>query len=763
MNNSTTIRRVAFLGDYLPRQCGIATFTSDLCEAIAATFPECECLVGAVNDRPEGYDYPPRIRFEIDEKELDSYRRAADFLNINNVEVVSVQHEFGVYGGPAGSHLLTFLRDLRMPVVTTLHTVLIQPNSDQRSVMLELDALSNRFIVMAERGKQILTSIYNVSADKIDVIPHGVPDIPFIDPNFYKDQFGVEGNTVLLTFGLLSANKGIEYVIDALPKILEQHPNVVYIVLGATHPNVIAREGETYRLKLERLAEQRQVTRNVIFYNRFVTLEELKEFIGAADIYITPYLNESQITSGTLAYTFGAGKAVISSPYLHAKELLANGRGILVPFENSPAIAEGVNEFLSNPTLMTATRKRAWKLGRTMTWPVVSERHMESFEKARASLSLPPRKAFAVGTLENRPHQLPQMKLDHIFRMTDATGIFQHAIFNVPNYAEGYCTDDNARAYILTLLLEETTSRIGRKDLDQLSSSYVAFLWHAFDPQRCRFRNFMSFQRQWLETEGSEDSHARALWAAGTALGRSKNAGHRNLCAILFQNGLPVVERFTSPRAWAFALLAIQEYLRAFSGDRTVNILRDLLTNRLIELYRATASDEWPWFESSVTYDNAKLSHALILSGYWTSRGDVLDIGLQSLKWLVEIQRSESGHFAPIGSDGFWVRNSERARFDQQPIEAHSMISACLEAYAITRDSTWYSAARRCFEWFLGRNDLGQWIYDAGTGGCHDALHSDRVNQNQGAESSLAFHLSLAEMNLAESSFYHKSLKLGAV
>ena len=763
MKIATTIKQIAFVGDHLPRQCGIATFTSDICEAIATEFPECQCIVGAVNDRPEGYDYPARIRFEIDEKELDSYRRAADFLNINNVEVVSVQHEFGIYGGPAGSHLLALLRDVHMPVVTTLHTLLREPNPDQRAVMEQLDELSNRFIVMADRGKRYLEQIYGVAQEKIDVIPHGIPDIPFIDPSFNKDQFGVEGKTVLLTFGLLSPNKGIEQVIEALPAILSQHPNVVYIILGATHPNVIAHDGESYRLKLERLAEDRSVTRNVIFYNRFVTLEELKEFIGAADIYITPYLNESQITSGTLAYTFGAGKAVISTPYWHAKELLAKERGILVPFSDPQAIAEGVNRFLSDPVLMTATRKRAWKLGRGMIWPVVAQRHMESFERARASLVGPPRKAFAVRTLDNRPYQLPPLKLDHLLRMTDSTGIFQHAIFNVPNFAEGYCTDDNARAFILTLLLQETTSHVTQQQLESLASIYLAFLWHAFDQESCRFRNFMSHQRQWLEHQGSEDSHARALWATGTALGRSRNDGHRSLCALLFQRGLPAVENFTSPRAWAFTLLAIQEYLRAFSGDRNANQLREVLTNRLVGLFQNNSSDDWLWFEPVATYDNAKLSHAMILSGYWTSRGDVVEIGLKSLRWLVQQQTVDAGHFTPIGSNGFWTRGNERARFDQQPIEAYAMISACVEAYSLTRDVAWHRAARRCFEWFLGRNDLGQPLYDSTTGGCRDALHSDRVNQNQGAESSLAFQLSLAEMTRAEAVLFSETQRLAII
>ena len=433
----------------------------------------------------------------------------------------------------------------------------------------------------------------------------------------------------------------------------------------------------------------------------------------------------------------------------------------LVPFANPKAIAEGVKRFLSDPVLMTATRKRAWKLGRGMIWPVVAKRHMESFERARASLSVPPRKAFAARTLDNRPYELPPLKLDHLLRMTDDTGIFQHAIFNVPNFAEGYCTDDNARAFILTLLLEETTSLATQLQFEHLASIYLAFLWNAFDQETCRFRNFMSHQRHWLEREGSEDSHARALWATGTALGRSKNEGHRNLCALLFQRGLPTVENFSSPRAWAFALLAIQEYLRAFSGDRSANQLREVLTNRLVELFRTNSSDDWVWFESVATYDNARLSQAMILSGYWTSRGDVVEVGLRSLRWLVEQQMADGGHFAPIGSNGFWTRGYECARFDQQPLEAYAMIAACVEAYSLTRDSTWQRAARRRFEWFLGRNDLGQSLYDSSTGGCRDALHSNRVNQNQGAESSLAFQLALAEMTRAEAVLVREAKRPG--
>lgn len=736
---STT--HIAFVGSHVPRRCGIATFNADISQAISEAFPETKCVVGAVNDRTDGYDYPESVRFEIEERELASYQRAAEFLNINNVEVLSVQHEFGIYGGPAGSHILALLRDVRMPIVTTLHTVLQSPDDAQRAVMAELDVLSSRLIVMAERGRDLLIRVYGVSPEKIDVIPHGVIDLPFMDSSFYKDELKVEGQTVLLTFGLLSPNKGIEHVIKAMPEILGRHPEVVYIVLGATHPNLLAVEGEKYRRKLEDLAHALNIQEQVIFHNRFVTLEELKKFISAADIYLTPYLNEAQVTSGTLAYTFGAGKAIVSTPYWHAQELLAGDRGVLIPFADSAAIVESVCDLLSQPTRMTAMRKRAWKQGREMIWPTVARRHMESFERARAAMSDAAPAADQPAAPPSYP--LPEIKLDHLFAMSDSIGIFQHAIYNVPNYHEGYCVDDNARAFILTVLLEEM--RGPSPEITDLANRYLAFLWHSFDEGSARFRNFMSFSRQWLELHGSEDSHARALWAVGTALGRSKNEGHRNLCALLFQRGLPPVARFSSPRAWAFALIAIHEYLRTLSGDRVAAQMRDSLTAMLVGLFQANASPGWTWFERIATYDNAKLCHALILSGYWTSQGETLEIGLKSLRWLLDAQTTADGHFAPIGCHGFWPRDGEKARFDQQPLEAHAMVSACLEAFSATGDESWHAAARRCLEWFLGRNDLGRPLYDPVTGGCRDALLQDHLNQNQGAESSLALYLSLAE------------------
>lgn len=742
--------RIAFLGGYLPRLCGIATFTSDLCEAVAQAAPEAQCFAGAVNDRPEGYDYPARVQFELDEKDLDSYRRAADYLNFNNAGVLCIQHEFGIYGGAAGSHLLALLREVRMPVVTTLHTILSDPNPAQRKVMDELVHRSDRLVVMAEKGARILHDTYAVPDAKVDLIPHGIPDMPFIDSSFYKAQLGVEGRMVLLTFGLLGPGKGIEYAIEALPAIVKRHPNVVYLVLGATHPHLVARDGENYRLSLERLAEDRGVKEHVIFYNRFVSLDDLKEFIGATDIYLTPYLNEAQITSGTLAYVFGAGKAVVSTPYWHAQELLAGDRGILVPFRNPQAIAEGVCAYLDDPARLEATRQEAYRLGRAMIWPAVAQNFLDSFQRARSERRAVPRSAFAGWTLASRPYDLPPVRLDHIARMSDSTGILQHATYNVPNFHEGYCTDDNARAFVLCNLLDELGGRPPSENIDRLATSYLAFLASALNPDTGRFRNFMSFGRQWLEESGSEDSHARALWALGTGASRSRNPGHRKLSARLFERGLAAAEAFSSPRAWAFTLLGIHEFLHPFPDHPQAKSLRGILTSRLIGLWKACATTNWPWFESSATYDNARLCQALLISSQEMALPKAQAIGLKSLAWLISVQKTQEGHFRPIGSNGFYVRGGVRAYFDQQPVEAQSMVSACLTAFRATQDGVWLREAKRAFEWFLGRNDLGLPLYDSSSGGCSDGLHSDRISENQGAESTLAFHLALAEMNVAE-------------
>jgi glycosyltransferase involved in cell wall biosynthesis len=748
MKEGSRVRKIAFVGDYLPRKCGIATFTSDLLAAVAASHPESQCFSVSVNDIKGGYEYPEVVRFEIEEQDLSSYLRAADFLNISNVDIVCLQHEFGIFGGPAGGHILAFLRELRMPVVITLHTVLREPRADQRQVMQELITLSTRLVVMAERGRQMLQDIYQAPPAKIDLIPHGIPDVGFVDPTYFKDQFGVEGRVVLLTFGLLSPNKGIEFVLNALPQILAEFPDVVYIVLGATHPNELREHGEAYRLGLEILAKKNKIEKNVIFYNQFVELENLKEFIGAADLYITPYLNEAQITSGTLSYTFGAGKAVISTPYWHAAELLADERGVLVPFGDAQAIAHEVVGLLRDDTRRHAIRKNAYRIGREMIWSNVAQMYMRSFESSRVEGAAQSRKFLATKTLDQKLRDLPELKLSHLSRMTDSTGLFQHAIFSIPNFSEGYCTDDNARAFILAVLLSELGEE--PEKVRTLATTYAAFLHHAFDLKVRRFHNHLSFDRRWLDDRGSEDCQARALWALGTGVGRSPYRSFQIMAGQLFALALPALTEFTSPRAWAFGLIGIHEYLRRLSGDSLVNQTREALTLRLMELFERNCRPDWCWFEDELSYDNAKLAHALILSGRATGQRAVLERGLQALRWLTELQTSENGHFRPIGTNGFYRRGGPRANFDQQPIEAQSTVSACLDAYRATSDFWWYEQAQRAFDWFIGWNDLGLELYSPETGACRDGLHVDRVNGNQGAESTLAFLLSLAEMRLAQ-------------
>jgi len=743
--------RIAFVGNYLPRQCGIATFTTDLCSAMATEFGSERLFAIPVNDPESAYDYPSQVRLELDQEDLTSYERAAEFLNFNGNDLVCVQHEYGIYGGVAGQHILTLLRKLKMPVVTTLHTVLRNPDANQRMVLEEIARLSDRLIVMSDQASQFLGEVYAIPGGKIDTIPHGVPDFQFMDPNYFKDRFGAEGKSVLLTFGLLSPNKGIENVIRALPGILAKHPDVVYIVSGVTHPHVRRRDGERYREELLALAEGLGVSANLTLVNRFVSAEELVEHVGAADIYITPYRQEAQIVSGTLAIALGAGKAIISTPYWHANELLAENRGVIVPFEDPAAIAEAVLRLLDNEGERHAMRKRAYLHSRETIWPKTAQKYMASFQRARFERTLRPRAAHKNDVALGGTDYLPALNTDHLFRLTDDTGILQHAIFSVPNSSEGYTTDDNARALIASTLLEELPANGAGQSFANLSHRYLAFLWLAFSRDTGRFRNFLSYDRRWPEGIGSDDSHGRALWSLGTVLGHSRNGGLRGAAGRLFEAAVPATLTLTSPRAWAYCILGMQAYLDWFPGDRAIQGTRNALANRLLDIYERTHTLAWRWFEKSLSYSNARLSQALILAGWQSNNQRMIEAGMDSLKWLVaEQHRDDAEIFVPIGSNGFFVEGSEKARFDQQPVEACATISACLEVYRLTEEGLWFEEAQRVFRWFLGKNDLQTPLHDDETGGCRDGLHPDRINENQGAESTLSFLMALLELREAK-------------
>lgn len=734
------------MGTHLPRRCGIATFTSDLSRTIAQCAPGVECMVVAMNDPGKSYTYPANVRFEIAEGELAGYQRAAQFINANDADVVSVQHEYGIFGGKAGSHLVSFLRELRVPIVTTLHTILTSPSVEQRASLEEILALSERAVVMSSHGKHTLCDVHGTAEEMIDIIPHGIPSAAL--GLVSKDRLGLADQRVILTFGLLSPDKGLEYVIDALPAILSRHPTATFVVVGATHPHVKERHGEAYRLSLTTRARRLNVDDHIIFHDRFVSDAELADFLTAADVYVTPYLNPDQSTSGTLARAVAAGKAVISTPYWHARELLGDDRGILVPVRDAEALGRAVNVLLEDESRRLTLGRRAAEAGRSMAWPVVGSLYLQSFEVARTQ-ERRSRRSRTLPLHAIAPFDLPEVNLDHLQTMTDSTGLLQHATFVIPRYEEGYCLDDNARALLLMALLENS-GVADQKLIRELSSRYLAFVSYAYDGRRRRFRNFMSYSRTWSEEVGSEDSHGHAVWALGGMIGRSTDPGRSSAGGDLFQSALPPILEFTSPRAWAYGLLGIDEYLRAFEGDSGVQALRRTLVARLVALFQKISGPDWRWFENSLTYANARLAQAVIVSGVAMGSEDVTQVGLDALAWLAKTQTSAEDCFAPIGSNGFYERGGKKAAFDQQPVEAACMVSASLDALRASRQPIWAEHACRAFDWFLGQNHLQRPVYDAASGGCRDGLHADRTNENQGAESTLCFLLALAEMRASD-------------
>jgi glycosyltransferase involved in cell wall biosynthesis len=697
-----------------------------------------------MNDRRGGYDYPPEVRFEVDQDDPEQYRLAAEFLNMNRVGAVIVQHEYGIFGGEQGSYLLGMLDHLRMPLVTTLHTVLRDPEERQRDVLLQLAERSDCLVVLSELSRSMLLDAHGIAEDRITVIPHGIPDIPFVDPNFYKDQFGVEGKRVLLTFGLLSPGKGLEYALRALPEVVDAVPDVVYLIVGATHPHVWEHSGEEYRISLQQLARELGVEEHVRFINRFVSQTELVELLGASDIYVTPYLQEAQAVSGTLAYALGAGKAIVSTPYWYAQEMLAEGRGRLAPFRDAHGLAEHIIDLFRHPVQMTAMRKRAYAFSRDMRWSRVARAYVSTIETLREERVRKYYSVYLAGSARPEHFALPALNIRHLRLLTDDTGILQHARFTVPRKSHGYTTDDNARALIAAVLAGRHSGETA--ELEDLASRYLAFLEYAFDPWSGSFRNFMSYTREWLEERGSEDSHGRALWALGTTVGFSRLDGQVGVAMELFERALDAVAEFSSPRAWAFALLGIDAYRKRYAGARTTRALRDRLAERLYSQYKGYATADWPWLEDRLTYANARIPHGLLAAARDMGREDIIEAAVGILDWLCRVQTGPAGRFAPIGNVGWYLREAEPARYDQQPLEAECTVSACLAANHITGDERWIGEATRAFEWFLGRNDPGTPVYDHVTGGCHDGIQAEGINQNEGAESTLSWLLSLLAM-----------------
>ncbi len=750
--------KVAFISTYPPRRCGIATYTADLTDNFRKIYSEGQSNgeqnyfeVIALNNTPQGYQYDREVSFHIRDQHRGDYQRAADFINVSPIDVVCLQHEFGIFGGEDGSYIIHLLRSLKKPVVTTFHTILAEPTPGQKKTFIRICELSTLVVVQAQMAVRLLEQVYDVPASKIVMIPHGAPDVPFLDSSFYKDRFQAEGRTLLLTFGLLGPNKGIEYAIAALEKVAAKYPEVLYIVLGATHPEIKRRYGEQYRHQLEQLVREKGLQKQITFYNQYVSLERLIEFLVATDIYLTPYVNKDQITSGTLAYALACGKVIVSTPYWYAQELLADGRGCLVPFRDSEALADKLIELLGDEAMRSRMRKLSYQYGRKMIWREVARNYAAAFEKALLEYSSVGKKSVqSLAVTESAV--LPEIRLNHLRAMTDDTGLFQHALYTVPNRGHGYCTDDNARALIVTVM---NWRLFKDEQIRPLFRTYLSFLLDAYNRDAGRMRNFLSYQRRWQEEVGSEDSHGRSIWALGYTIAYPPDDSLLGLITRLFKQLLLPVDSFVSPRAWAFTIIGALYYLKRFGGDPEVRKLLVNLSGQLCQQFSEYATEEWFWLEEIVTYDNARIPQALIGAGSYLQEQQILQTGLCALNWLISIQTNPAGgQLSLVGNNGWYRRGGEKAPFDQQPLDAAAMVAACTQAYLATGEPRWQIAMDWSFNWFFGNNDTHQTLYDFSSGGCYDGLMPGGVNMNQGGESTLSLLLALHEMHLTSHQGY---------
>lgn len=730
--NGPGIRHIALIGNFLPRKCGLATYTTDTYNALIARFPDLRVDVYAMDDHPGLYAYPPEVTRAIPQHERAAYLDAARAIEASGAQAIWVQHEYGIYGGAAGEHLIALLDRVSVPVFATLHTVLERPSADERRVMEALLRRSARVVVMAERGRDILKRVHGVDDRKMVMIPHGVPDRALADPDQFKPAFGWEGRDVVLTFGLLAPNKGIETIIAAMPEVVEADPRALYVVLGATHPNLVAHEGEAYRDRLKALAEEKGVAEHVRFIDAFVDYDDLIDYLQAADIYATPYTNPAQITSGTLSYAVGVGKAVISTPYVHATEILDDGHGVIVDFGDSAAFAREIRTLLSDKQARTQLSARAYARGRTMIWPRLVENAMAELETVIAS------KPQRVATSRARA-ELPVLQPDisAVERMSDATGMLQHSIYSVPDRRHGYCIDDNARALILMCKIDGIDDTLR----DKWTSIYAAFVQYAWNPDARRFRNFMNFDRTWCEDEGSEDSNGRALWALGVTARDARAQKHRDWASAMFDSTASIALDLGSPRARAFAMLGAAAMLEAHPGHTLSRMVLDRFGGELIALLDGARRPEWQWFEIVLAYDNARLPEALLRAGKALGKQSFISVGLETLEWIVERQTSPEGRFRAVGTESFGRPYADPLPFDQQPLEAQATVDACIAALEVTGEPRWGEEAMRAYRWYLGANDLELPLATAQDGGCFDGLMPGGLNRNQGAESILALQL----------------------
>jgi glycosyltransferase involved in cell wall biosynthesis len=731
---------IVYLSTSIPKKCGIATFTNDLATSISKEMGGYPYRVLALTDSDIEYSYPTQVAFEIRKNEIRDYARASEFLNGSSAQVISIQHEFGIIGGEAGSHLSVLLNYIRKPIVTTCHTILKDPPREYREAFESVLEHSDRVVTMSPTGVQMLQTFYGVPEKKIALVHHGAPDVPFVDPNFYKDQFGVEGRIVLLTFGLLSPNKGIESALEALPKVVERYPDLIYIILGATHPEVKRIDGEKYRLSLERKVWDLGLGDHVVFRNHFVELQELVEYICSCDIYLTPYLAREQITSGTLAYALSSGKAIVSTPYWYAKDLLANHRGVLFEFGDTKGLSEALTDLIEDSLTRNRIRKNAYAYGRQMVWREVARRYVELFQDVLGERE--DKEVREVWKTQIFPQAtLPEIRLDHLMELSDDVGLLQHASFGIPDRDHGYSADDVGRG--LAALMGYYNQI---KDVTILSTirTYVSFLKHA-QTDTGHFHNFMSYERRFIDSEGTDDTLGRVIWGLGTVVRWGPNQRMRDLAQNMMERAAPRVEQLESPRAKAYAVLGFHHLLDRYAGASRFRWLLEKLSDDLVASFKVHKTHDWHWFEDSLTYGNSKLPEALLRAYQDTEKQELLDVAIEALDFLTHVQWNEV-YFELIGNRGWYTKDGKKATFGQQPIDAAYLVEAYVAAYQVTGQENYLIHTYHAFEWFLGRNRINEALYDFADGSVADGIDSSGLSANQGAESVVCFLLALTRL-----------------
>jgi len=728
--------KLAYIGTYPPRECGIGVFTNNLfnsmLKSVESRKDENEGFVVALNDVYNNHEYPEEVKLTIRQEHQEDYLQAVKYINLSGADLCILEHEFGIFGGQSGVYILPLLHRLEIPFIVTLHTILKAPSYNEKAVLQQICKMAHKIVVMSRKAIEFLVDIYDVPLEKIVFIEHGVPDIHF-NREITKKEFKLETKKVLLTFGFIGRNKGIETVIKALPRVVEKHPEVLYIVLGKTHPNVLRHSGEEYRIFLMRLVKSLQLEKNVEFLNEFINEQDLFKYLYASDIYITPYLNEAQITSGTLSYAVGVGSAVVSTPYWHAAELLAEGRGKLFDFGDSDSLASVLIELLDNPGELSELKRKAHDYGLKITWPKTGEKYIALV----SSILEEQPEVTEKSDTELDPLILPPFSLTHINRMTDDTGIIQHAKFGIPNLKEGYCLDDNARALLMVLMAYRQMKDMRALELSPVYISYIHYMQNADGT----FRNFLSFSRNFLDEVGSEDSFGRTIWALGYLLGNAPNDAYYQTGKSVFFNAAPCFERLNSIRGIANTMIGISYYLKSNPSDDSMTERLRNLANKLVKHYDENVNDDWKWFESLLAYDNGILPLALLSSSEILNDDKITKTAFESMNFLTK-HTFKDNYLSIIGNEKWYRKNEERSVFAQQPIDAMAMVLMYRQAFHITKDKDYLNKLYISFLWFLGENDLRMSLYDFETQGCCDGFERSGVNRNQGAESTLAYLIS---------------------